>query len=41
VNGVWVFTNVRWEAEFVEDFLNLPELEFVAYRKLLGRDRED
>ena len=41
VNGVWVFTNVRWEAEFVEDFLNLSELEFVAYRKLLGRDRED
>ncbi|MFQ5695945.1 MAG: hypothetical protein ACE5HB_08145 [Terriglobia bacterium] len=40
VTGVWVFTNVAEELEFVEDFLRLPEVEFLAYRRLLERDEE-
>lgn len=41
VTGVWVFTDVQWEVEFVEDFLRLSELEFVAYRKLLEGSASD
>jgi hypothetical protein len=35
VTGVWVFTDVRWETKYVEDFVRLPELQFAAYRALL------
>lgn len=37
VTGVWVFTDVQWEVEFVEDFLRLPELQFVGYRRIVER----
>lgn len=37
VTGVWVFTDVGWESNFVEDFLLLPEVEFAAYRRMLAR----
>lgn len=38
VTGVWVFTDVQWEEQFVEDFLRLSELEFLAYRKTLEQE---
>lgn len=34
VTGVWVFTDVQWEERFVEDFLRLGELEFLAYKRM-------
>jgi len=37
VTGVWVFTDVQWEEQYVEDFLKMSELEFAAYRRLLER----
>jgi hypothetical protein len=40
VTGVWVFTDVEWEAKYVEDFLRLPEIQFDAYRKLLEEKKE-
>ena len=33
--GVWIVTNVRWETEYVNDFIRLSALQFAAYRKLL------
>lgn len=41
VTGVWVFTDVQWEEQYVEDFLRLGELEFAAYRRLLERPRPE
>ena len=35
VTGVWIFTDVQAEQNFVEDFLRMSELEFAAYRRLL------
>ncbi len=35
VTGVWVYTDVQWEVELVEDFLRLSEVEFAAYRRML------
>lgn len=40
VTGVWVFTDVQWEARYVEDFLNLPAIQFAAYRKLLEEEKK-
>jgi hypothetical protein len=40
VTGVWVFTDVQWESQFVEDFIRLPAVEFAAYRKLLEQEEE-
>lgn len=37
VTGVWVFTDVDWEVDFVEDLLRMSPLEFAAYRRLLQR----
>ena len=37
VTGVWVFTDAKWESDFVEDFLLMPEVEFAAYRRMLAR----
>jgi hypothetical protein len=37
VTGVWVFTDIDWESQFVEDFLLMPGVEFAAYRRLLAR----
>ena len=39
VTGVWVTAHVRFELEFVEDFLRLPEVQFAAYRRLLLGER--
>jgi hypothetical protein len=41
VTGVWVFTDVQWEEQYVEDFLKMPELEFAAYRRTLERPRSE
>lgn len=38
VTGLWVFTDVQWEDHFVEDFLNLPEIQFIAYERILVED---
>lgn len=40
VTGVWVFTSVKWETRYVEDFLRLTELEFAAYRRMAEPSRE-
>lgn len=39
VTGVWVIVHARFELEFVEDFLRLPEVQFAAYRRLLLEER--
>ena len=36
-NGVWVISDVDFEFRYVEDFLRLPEVEFVAYRAMIDR----
>ena len=41
VTGVWVFTDVQWEEQYVEDFLKMSELEFAAYRRMLERPRSE
>lgn len=36
VTGVWIFTDVRADSDFVEDFLRMSELEFAAYRRIVA-----
>jgi hypothetical protein len=40
-NGVWVISDVDFEFRYIEDFLRLPEVEFVAYRAMIERLSHD
>ena len=40
-NGVWVISDVDFEFRYIEDFLRLPEIEFIAYRAMIERLSRD